>query len=159
LRTRRLLYWVSLLLVVGLLLVLATPALAQDGGEERSTGGMFTHIISSAGFFFGPLLFLVSIGLVTLIVLLVIDLRLGAAVPPAFVDDFTDTVNKRQFKQAFDLCRSDGSFLARVLGAGMARLQYGIEDARHAANHMVDSARAGKQPLINYLGTIRTLGP
>src|SRR5262245_17818301 len=158
-RSRRLLDAASLALAVAVLLVLAAPALAQDAAEDRPSGGMFTHIISSAGFFFGPLLFLVSIGLVTLIVLLVIDLRLGAAVPPAFVDDFTDTVNKRQFKQAFDLCRTDGSFLARVLGAGMARLQYGIEDARQAANNMVDSVRAGKEQLINYLGTIGTLGP
>jgi len=80
-------------------------------------------------------------------------------VPPAFVNDFTDTVNKRQFKQAFELCRTDGSFLARVLSAGMARLQYGIEDARQAANNMVETVRAGKEQLINYLGTIGTLGP
>src|SRR5262249_2027907 len=71
----------------------------------------------------------------------------------------TDTVNKRQFKQAFELCRTDSSFLARVLTAGMGRLQYGIEDAREAAFNMVESVRAGKEQLITYLGTIGTLGP
>jgi biopolymer transport protein ExbB len=149
------------LVVLGLLLLVVTaaPALAQDGGEERGAGDMFTHIISSAGIFFGPLLLLVSIGLVTLIVLLAMDLRMGGAVPPRFVEAFTDTVNKRQFKQAYDLCRADGSFLARVLTAGMGRLQYGIDDAREAATNMVDSVRAGKEQLINYLGTIGTLGP
>jgi biopolymer transport protein ExbB len=87
------------------------------------------------------------------------DLRMSAAVPAAFVDDFTDMVNKRQFKQAFDLCRTDGSFLGRVLTAGMGRLQYGIEDSREAAFAMVETVRASKDQLNNYLGTIGTLGP
>jgi biopolymer transport protein ExbB len=139
----------------------AAPALAQESEktEEAPSPDMFTHIIKSAGIFFGPMLLLVSIALVTLIVLLAMDLRMGHAVPPAFVDEFADIVNKRQFKQAFDLCKADGSYLARVLTAGMARLQYGIEDAREAAFNMVDSVRAGKEQLINYLGTIGTLGP
>jgi biopolymer transport protein ExbB len=75
------------------------------------------------------------------------------------VDDFTELVNKRQFKQAFDLCRNDNSFLARVLTAGMSRLQYGIDDAREAALNMVESVKASKEQLINYMATIGTLGP
>ncbi len=134
------------------------PAVEAKDQEKKDTN-LFTHIIVSAGWFFGPLLFLVSIGLVTLIVLLAMDLRMGVAVPPHFVDDFTELVNKRQFKQAFEACRSDNSFLARVLTAGMGRLQYGIEDSRDASENMVDSVRAGKDQLINYLGTIGTLGP
>src|SRR5262245_13732028 len=160
-----------LVFIVGACTVAAAGvAQAQEGEEKKKDGeetakkklgdaNLFTHIIESAGWFFGPLLFLVSIGLVTLIVLLAMDLRMGVAVPPAFVDDFTDTINKRQFKPAYELCRSDNSFLARVLTAGMSRLQYGIEDAREAALNMVESVKAGKEQMINYLATIGTLGP
>lgn len=149
-------------------LCIASPARAQEDPpeakpavkeEEKKDTNLFTHIIVSAGWFFGPLLLLVSIGLVTLIVLLAMDLRMSLAVPPHFVDDFTDLVNKRQFKQAFELCRNDNSYVARVLSAGMGRLQYGIDDAREASMNMVESVRAGKDQLINYLGTIGTLGP
>jgi biopolymer transport protein ExbB len=155
-------------IVLGTMLATPQAALAQQDDQQSKQEGatadkeqpnLLVHIIESAGWFFGPLLFLVSIGLVTLIVLLAMDLRMSVAVPPAFVDDFTDLVNKRQFKQAFDLCRDDGSFVARVLTAGMGRLQYGIEDARESSTHMVDSIRSGKDQLINYLGTIGTLGP
>jgi biopolymer transport protein ExbB len=150
--------------------MMATPQVARaqaeeekknDEGakEEKEQANPLLHIIESAGWVFGPLLFLVSIGLVTLIVLLAMDMRMSISVPAAFVDDFTDLVNKRQFKQAFDLCRDDGSYLARVLTAGMGRLQYGIEDARNASHEMGESIRAGKDQLINYLGTIGTLGP
>jgi biopolymer transport protein ExbB len=41
----------------------------------------------------------------------------------------------------------------------MARLQYGIEDAREAAMNTVESIKASKEQLITYLATIGTLGP
>ena len=64
-----------------------------------------------------------SICLVALVVLLFLDLRMSAAVPAGFVDEFTDTVNKRKFKEAFDMARNDPSFVGRVLTAGMGRLR------------------------------------
>jgi biopolymer transport protein ExbB len=154
---------------VALVLVLAVTgpggvqvALAQDaaaGGGEEAKQSIFWHIVKSAGWIFGPLLLVVSIALVALIVLLAMDLRMTVAIPPGFVEDFTDTVNKRRFKEAFEMARNDSSFLGRVLTAGMGRLQYGIEDAREACFNMVDSLKAGKEQLITYLATIGTLGP
>jgi biopolymer transport protein ExbB len=152
---------------VGLLTTLSPSVASAQEGEpkkeepvtQEEEDNLFTYFLKSAGWVFGPLLFVVSILLVTLIVLLGMDMRMGVAVPPAFVDDFTELVNKRQFKQAFDLCRNDNSFLARVLTAGMSRLQYGIDDARESALNMVESVKAGKEQLINYMATIGTLGP
>ena len=131
---------------------------AKKVGEKGVEQNMVSFLITSAGWFL-PFLILVSVALVALIVILAIDLRMGVAVPYNFVDTFTEMVNKRQFKQAFELCRTDPSFIARVLTAGMGRLQYGIEDAREACFNMVDSVRAGKDNLITYLATIGTLGP
>jgi biopolymer transport protein ExbB len=140
------------------------PADKKEGeaAKQAASGGghnLFWHIVKSAGWVFGPLLLVVSICLVALIVLLSMDLRMGNSVPPAFVEDFTDTINKRQFKQAYEMARDDGSFLARVLTTGMGRLQYGIEDAREASLNMVESIKAGKEQMITYLATIGTLGP
>jgi biopolymer transport protein ExbB len=132
---------------------------ADSAEEEKAKPDLFLHIINSVGIVFGIIFLIVSVLLVTLIVLLSMDVRMGVAVPTAFVEDFTDTVNKRQFKQAFDMCRTDNSYLARVLTAGMTRLQYGIEDAREAAYNMVESIKAGKEQLIAYMATIGTLGP
>jgi biopolymer transport protein ExbB len=130
-----------------------------DDSARKEPPNLFVHLLESVGWFFGPMLFIVSITLVTFIVLLAMDLRMGAAIPPLFVDDFTDLVNKRQFKQAFELCRNDNSYLARVLTAGMGRLQYGIEDARECAMHQVESVKASKEQLNNFVATIGTLGP
>lgn len=146
---------------------------AQEGGEgggasedgQAESSNIFRHIIKSAfevksgAFVFGMLLVFTSIGLFALIVLLAMDLRMATCIPPIFVEEFTDTVNKRRFKEAFDLARNDTSFLGRILTAGMGRLQYGLEDAREAAFNTVESVKAGKEQLITYLATIGTLGP
>jgi biopolymer transport protein ExbB len=145
----------------------ALPAHAQEAGggdapaaeAPARNDGLFMHIVRSAGPVFGPILLLVSIGLVALIVLLSMDLRMASSIPPGFVEDFTDTVNRRKFKEAYELAKEDGSFLGRVLTTGMGRLQYGIEDAREATFNMVESIRASKEQLITYLATIGTLGP
>ncbi len=170
-RPRPAAWFVAVLLAVLLAgLYAAAPARAQDaaGGEApsaeaaapaRGGEGLFMHIVRSAGPFFGPLLLFVSIGLVALIVLLAMDLRMTSAVPPGFVEEFTETVNRRKFKEAYELAKEDDSFLGRVLTTGMGRLQYGLEDAREAALNMVDSIRAGKEQMITYLATIGTLGP
>jgi biopolymer transport protein ExbB len=116
-------------------------------------------MIKSVGWVFGPLLLSLSIILVALCVLLILDLRMQNAIPPGFVDEFTDTVNKRKFKEAFDLARNDPSFLGRVLTAGMGRLQYGIEDARETAMNALEAIKSDKDQKNNYTAVIASLGP
>jgi biopolymer transport protein ExbB len=126
---------------------------------QRSFSDILRHILKSVGWGFGFVLLVVSISLVTLVVLLIMELRLDAAIPPAFVEEFTETVNNRRFKEAYEMAKEDPSFVARVLTAGMSRLQYGIEDAREASYSMLESVKAGKEQLVVYVATIGTLGP
>ncbi len=129
----------------------------QADASKQSTN-IFIHIIRSLSWFL-PVMLAVSIALIALIMLLIMELRMNVAIPPTFVEDFTDTVNKRRFKEAYEMAKEDGSFLGRVMSTGMSRLQYGIDDAREAAFNMVESLKAGKDQLITYLATIGTLGP
>lgn len=160
--------------VVGLASPAVQPAHAQPaegegaGGEaKKEEGKKAEEAPKSAGsnlekivtYFIYALLGITSIAMVTLIVLLFLELRMNMAVPPAFVEDFTQSVNSRKFKEAFEMSRGETSFLGRALTAGMARLQYGIEDAREAAMAMIETVKAKKEQLITYLATIGTLGP
>lgn len=154
-----------LALVVGAVLLLPTLAFAQDpapaDARAEAAGGLgkrVTHIVSSVGWFWcvlGP----TSLLLMGIVVWLLLDLRGGAAIPTGFVDEFTDTVNKRKFKEAFDMAKEDPSYLGRVLTSGMGRLQYGLEDAREAALNTLDAIKGGKERWNNYLAVIASLGP
>ncbi len=155
----RLLFSLSLFIVF---LAFANPAIAQDATEAAAdTAGpsFLGHFLRSIGWTFGTIFVALSICLVALIVMLALDLRLHIAIPPGFVERFADTVNQRKFKEAYDVARLDPSFLGQVMTAGMARLQYGLEDARDAAYNKADSLRSGKDQLINYVAVISSLGP
>jgi biopolymer transport protein ExbB len=130
------------------------PAAAPAGGKNK-----LVHLVESLGWIFGPILLALSVALVALVVLLALDLRMSAAIPAGFVDEFTDTVNKRKFKEAFDMARNDPSFLGRVLTAGMGRLQYGIEDAREAGMNTLEAIKSDKEQKNNYTAVIASLGP
>ena len=155
-------------LVLGLLvaaLAFAPAALlAQDGDPSpvveavKVQDNIFVHIIKSVSFFW-IILLPTSIWLIAMVVLLTLDLRMLAAIPAGFVDEFTDTVNKRKFKEAYDMARNDTSYLGRVLTAGMARLQYGIEDAREASTNTLEAVKSDKEQKNNYTAVIATLGP
>src|SRR5262245_18536388 len=99
-------------LVAALLLpfVVQSTAYAQDARKPEGAksaeanvgiGQMLLHILGSVGCFWCVLI-PASLMLRRLVVWLLLDLRGSAAIPSGFVDDFTDTVNKRKFKEAFD---------------------------------------------------------
>ncbi len=135
------------------------PAAPPPGGEQQTGGNLVLFMIKSLGWIFGPLLLAISVAMLALVVLLFLDLRMSSAIPAGFVDEFTDTVNKRKFKEAFDMARNDPSFLGQVLTAGMSRLQYGLEDAREAAMNTLESIKSDKEQKNNYNAVIATVGP
>jgi len=133
----------------------ATPAATASKG----TTNLFTHILESAGIFFGPLLGGISIGLVALVVYLLMELRMETAVPRAFIEQFTDLVNRRQMKEATKLAEEDPSFLGQTLFAGLTHLQYGLEDGREFSKGKLEEIRASRESTISYLSVIGQLGP
>jgi biopolymer transport protein ExbB len=155
------------LIVVAVALIAIGPLSAQEAADaaaagSSSEGGMLAfigHFLKSLGIPGIVVLGALSICMVALIVMLMLDLRSSAVIPAGFVEEFVDTVNKRQFKQAFDLAAANPSFLGRVLAAGMRRLQYGLEDAREAAVNTLDTIKSGKDQLNSYLAVIGTIGP
>lgn len=101
----------------------------------------------------------ISFGMVALLIVLLFDIRMGEAAPPALVDEFMELINKHRPKEAYELVKNDSSLLGRALTAGMERLKYGIEDAREAMFAAGEAVKAGKDSWISYLAVVGTLGP
>lgn len=154
---------IATLLALAVVLLLPSLGLAQEGGDAPPASApepnKMVFIIQSVGWVFGFILLACSIWLVAIVVLLFLDLKMTSAIPPGFVDEFTDIVNKRKFKEAYDMAKADPSFVGRVLTSGMARLQYGLEDAREAAHQTLESIKADKDAKNNYTAVIASLGP
>jgi biopolymer transport protein ExbB len=135
----------------------ATPA-APAGGESKVGGGsaMIEFLFMSVT---GWILNVTYFVFIALTVYLVLDLRAGAMMPLDFIDGIEDLLNKRKFKEAFDLAKADNSMIGRVMTAGMTRLQNGLHEARDAAEAMLENLRARKEAVMSYVAIIGTLGP
>lgn len=155
--------FVSLALPITLILlgvlVLAGPAFAEG---EAAEGGRVTDS-TLIGFLFGSIIGVLLLAIyflfVALLVWLMLDLRGGAMMPVDFIEAFEDAMNKRRYKEAFEMAKADHSMIGKVMTAGMTRLQHGLQEARDAALAMIESLRARKEHVISYVAIIGTLGP
>lgn len=107
----------------------------------------------------GWILILSYLVFVTLLVLLILDLRSSHLMPLELVDQLEDALNKRRLKEALDLAKEDESLFGRVMAAGVTRLQYGLPEARDAAAAMLENLKARKDALLSYVAILGTLGP
>ena len=127
-----------LFLVFGVIstLTMSTPlvASAQDteegGGEEEPSvlGWMFDALgIGYSVIFLG-----LSFTLVSLFIMNVLMARRDNIVPEELVDNFEACLDDKQYQEAYDLAKSDESFLGLVLTAGLGKLSSGYAQAIEA---------------------------
>lgn len=133
-----------------------TPAPAASGEVKQGGSAMIEFLFMSVT---GWILNVTYFVFIALTVHLVMDLRAGTMMPLDFIDSMEDALNKRKFKEAFELAKVDNSMIGRVMTAGMTRLQNGLQEARDAAESMLENLRARKEAVMSYVAIIGTLGP
>jgi len=110
----------------------------------------------------GPIgLFLLglSVYFTALVIRLFLEFRISEAVPPALVEKLETLIRERKFQEAYDVCRDDASFLARLVRTGVANLPNGRAEAKEAMNTTAEEIVVTMESKISYLATIGTLGP
>lgn len=148
----------------------APAAGAQGGGAAPAGGGTTTpaapakdttHPLLAFLFFSftGWGIIVAYLVFVALLVWLVVDLRGNVIMPLDLVSEMEEALNRKQYKEAYDAAKGDFSLFGRVMTAGMARLQYGLQEARDAGDAMLESLRSRKEHLLTYVAIIGTLGP
>ena len=90
---------------------------------------------------------------------LFLEFRLSEAVPAAIVEKLDAAIKDRKFQEAYDVCRDDNSFLARLVRTGIANLPNGRTEAKESMDAVAEEIVVGMESKISYLATIGTLGP
>jgi len=110
----------------------------------------------------GPIgfcLLLLSIYFTALVIRLFMEFRMTEAVPPPLVEKLDAAIKDRKFQEAYDACRDNDSFLARVVRTGVANLPNGRAEAKEAMHDVTEEIVTGMEARISYLAIIGTLGP
>jgi biopolymer transport protein ExbB len=132
-----------------------TPAATEAPPQTKSMLRWAMEASGPIGFF----LLCLSIYFTAIVIRLFLEFRMKEAVPPALVERLDTAIKERKFQEAYDACRDDNSFLARLVRTGVANLPNGRPEAKEVMNTMSDEIIVGMEQRISYLATIGTLGP
>jgi biopolymer transport protein ExbB len=134
--------------------VVAEPAAPVRTGPESTLEWM----VRTSGVF-GYLLLLLSLVLGALILYQLLQLRRDNYLPAAFLEQFERLLNDKNYQAAYEAARSDESFMAKVLAAGMARLSRGYDDVLKGMQEVGDEELMTMEQSIGYLALIASVAP
>jgi biopolymer transport protein ExbB len=100
-----------------------------------------------------------SIYFTALVIRLFLELRVSEAVPAALVEKLEAAIKDKKFQEAYDVCKDNDSFLARLVRTGVANLPNGRAEAKDAMMTVQDEVVTTMETKISYLAIIGTLGP
>ena len=136
----------------------AAPAAAAETSAPAAKKSLLRWAIDASGPI-GLFLLCLSIYFTALVVKLFMELRVSEAVPAPLVDKLENAIKDRKFQEAYDACRDNDSFLARLVRTGVANLPNGRAEAKEAMNITQDEVVTTMEAKISYLAIIGTLGP
>jgi biopolymer transport protein ExbB len=131
---------------------------AAEGATPSKPETMLSWAIRASGPI-GVFLVFLSVYFTALVIRLFIEYRVSEAVPPALVEKLEAAIKEKKFQEAYDLCRDNDSFLARLVRAGIANLPNGRAEAKEAMAVASGEIVTEMEMKISYLATIGTLGP
>lgn len=136
----------------------AKDATAAEGTKPPAGKSMLRWFVDAAGPI-GLFLVLISVWLVQHVIKLFMEMKVSEAVPPALVERLDAAIKEKKFQEAYDACRENESFLARLVRTGVANLPNGRPEAKAAMNDTSEEIVTGMEQKIGYLALIGQLGP
>jgi biopolymer transport protein ExbB len=136
----------------------AAAAAAVDNSTPAAKKSLLRWAIEASGPI-GLFLLCLSVYFTALVIKLFMELRVSEAVPAALVEKLENAIKERKFQEAYDACRDNDSFLARLVRTGVANLPNGRAEAKEAMNTTQDEVVIMMEARISYLAIIGTLGP
>lgn len=148
------------------ILVFAVRASAREDAGSTSEAVVrvdadetfFHWMIRSSGKI-GIVILLLSFYLFALVVWMSLKCRRKTALPEELTREVSDLLRRKSYTEAYQRVSADGSFLARVLAAGVRKLASGLGPAQRAMEMTNDDITMSLEHRTTYLSTVGTLGP
>jgi biopolymer transport protein ExbB len=149
-----------------------TPAPANDAGgagqankgndAAADTGGgrqsMLSLVMNASGIF-GVVLLIMSLAAGALIAMGFLQVRRDNLLPPAFIEAFEQRLTSKDYQGAYETARSDDSLIARVLAAGLGKLNRGYEEAIEGMQEVGEEESMTMEHKVSYLAMIGSIAP
>lgn len=137
----------------------ADNAANQPAVPPSPRRNLLTWLYAALGFRYTVIFLAISFTFVALIVMNFLAVRRDRVVPDALVAAFEAHLNEKKYQEAYELARTDDSFLGRVLSAGLAKLQAGYAESIEAMQEMGEEETMKLEQRVSYIALIGTISP
>ncbi len=135
------------------------PPLPAGGAPAKVIKKNFLTWMIQASGVFGGLLLLLSIFMVALVSMNLMQVNRGTFMPQDFVEEFDQKLAAKDYQGAYDLAKNNDSLLARVLTAGLGKLNRGYNEAIEAMQEVGEEENMNFEHRLSYLALIASIGP
>ena len=138
------------------------PVDGNTAGDEAEQGGernMLSWALEALGWGYMLVFLGLSFTLVALFVMNMLTARRENVCPVTLVEGFEAHLNDKQYQEAYELAKSDESFLGQVLSAGLAKLSAGYEKAIEAMQEVGEEENMKLEHRLSYMALIGTISP
>lgn len=134
--------------------VYAADDAADEGGQN-----FLEWLWDANGFFFGGIFLLLSFVMVALVIMNILQIRRDVLLPGAFIEEFEQKLGAKDYQGAFEIAKGDDSFIARVLAAGLSKLNRGYGEAIEGMQEVGEDENMGLEHRLSYLALIGAIAP
>lgn len=157
------------LIVIGwsvMAMTVATPGVvvaqengAADTAQTPPKQTLLEWVYEALGIMYSIVFLGLSFTLVALLVMNILTARRDNVCPSDLVEGFEGRLNERRYQDAYDLAKSDESFLGHVLSAGLGKLSAGYPQAIEAMQEVGEEESMKLDHRLSYMALVGTLSP
>jgi biopolymer transport protein ExbB len=136
----------------------AEPA-AEPAPTKPPSQSMLAWTFNALGWTYTVAFLGLSFAFVALLIMNMLSVRRDAFVPQHLVDAFEAHCNEKKYQEAYELAKSDESFLGQMLSAGLARLQQGYSHAIEGMQEVGEEENMKLEHRLSYIAMIGTIAP
>lgn len=139
----------------------ATPAPAAGGAPAQASSdeSLLFFFWKSLGIWYTLSFLMMSFILVALIVMNLMALQKNTLMPPHLIDGFEALLNEKRYQEAYELSKTDESYLGQVLAAGLSKLSAGYDKSIGAMSQVADDENMKMEHRISYVALIGAIAP
>ena len=131
---------------------------AENPPSQPKNESVLTWIVKSSGWF-GAVLLIMSFIMVAVIMMNVLQVRRDSLLPEEFVAAFEEKLTAKDYQGAYEISRGDESLIARVLAAGLGRLNRGYAEAIEGMQEVGEEESMMMEHRLSYLALIGSIAP
>lgn len=143
-------------------LLTATPLLAEEAADAAAAAADISWLAwtyEALGMLYSVIFLALSFIFVALFVMNLLVARRDNICPSYLIEGFENHLNEKKYQEAYDLAKSDESFLGLVLSAGLGKLSAGYAPAIEAMQEVGEEENMKLEHRLSYVALIGQVSP